>query len=364
MTEAGKKLKVLHLLWDGNLGGVQRYVLKVVGSKYWKDTEHGICFFSKPGAVLAEGMIPGVRFFSLGLARGWDFFGAARLDKIVAEFKPDAMHCHCDTPAFSLRIKRFKSKRLIYTEHGDTIMRTQRAWFMRRLWKFSGAHWNAILLNSNFVKKDFLSRFPWLEAACRVLPNPLIETWDGLRAPPGENEAPRVGVFGRLVQQKGIDWLLDAAALACVEVPNLRVEIYGDGPLRAELEARCDALNLRGRVEFMGYVGDPLARMARMTCTVVPSRIEPFGLVALEAQGAGVPVVGFTNSGVAEIVVDGVTGRIVPHGDLRALATALVGIVKDRALAARMGAAAREHALTHFSLERHVENLERAYRGE
>lgn len=354
-------LRVLHLLWDGKLGGVQRYVQKVVGAPYWKNVRHGICFFAQPGEVLAAGQIPGVEFFSLGLKRGWDFSGAKRLDKVVAEFNPATIHCHCDTPAFALRIRKFAHHRLIYTEHGDTIMRTERLWFMKRLWRYSGSHWNSILLNSEFVKADFLKRFPWLEKSCVVFPNPLIEIWNGPRTPPGEFEPPRVGVFGRLVPQKGMDWMLEIAAVARKSIPNLRVEFYGDGPLRTELEAQRDALNLRGCVEFAGFVKDPLSRMAQMTCTAVPSRIEPFGLVALEAQGAGVPVVGFTKSGVAEIIENNKTGRIVPHGNLSAMAEAIVEIVKDRKLAAEMGAAARERALNTFSLKRHVEALEHFY---
>jgi glycosyltransferase involved in cell wall biosynthesis len=101
--------------------------------------------------------------------------------------------------------------------------------------------------------------------------------------------------------------------------------------------------------------------MAAMTCTAVPSRIEPFGLVALEAQGVGVPVVGFTKSGVAEIVVDGVTGRLVPHGDLAAMKDALLNIIRDPHTAAAMGDAAQRRARETFSLERHVERLEELY---
>lgn len=355
-------LKVLHLLWDGNLGGVQRYVLKVVGAEHWKDVEHGICFLSKRGEVLSDEKLPRVKFFSLGLKRGWDLLGARRLDKIVREFDPQVIHCHCDTPAFALRIKNFTDRRLVYTEHGDTIMRTSRTWFMNWLWRRSGPFWNAILLNSEFVKRDFLKRFPFLEESCTVFPNPLIEIFHGERHAPDANH-PRVGVFGRLVQQKGMDWMLEVAALARKQVPNLRVEFFGDGPLREKLEALSEKMNLGDCVDFMGYVSDPLTRMSQMTCTAVPSRIEPFGLVALEAQGAGVPVVGFTESGVAEIIEDRKTGRIVPHGNLHAMAEAIVEIVKDRALADSMGHAARERALSVFSLERHVENLERVYQS-
>lgn len=357
-------LKVLHLLWDGNLGGVQRYVLKVVGAEHWKNCENGICFFAAPGEVLSAEKLPGVQFFALGLKRGWDLIGANRLQKVVEEFNPDVIHCHCDTPAFAMWIQNYSKRRLVYTEHGDTIMRTSRVWFMKWLWRRSGPHWDAILLNSEFVKRDFLRRFPELGAACTVFPNPLIEVWHGERRPPDAHHPPRVGVFGRLVQQKGMDWMLEVAAAAHRQVPDLQVEFYGDGPLREKLEETSEELSLSDCVEFMGYVSDPLARMAQMTCTAVPSRIEPFGLVALEAQGAGVPVVGFTESGVAEIVEDRKTGRIVPHGDLSAMASAIVEIVRDRSMAEAMGRAARERALKVFSLERHVKNLERVYASE
>ncbi|MEI6231954.1 MAG: glycosyltransferase family 4 protein [Planctomycetota bacterium] len=364
MPDAPKPLRVLHLLWDGNLGGVQRYVLKVLGAPQWRNVQHSICFFAQPGAVLADGMIPNVPCHALGLTRGWDILKARRLDAIVNTFNPHTIHCHCDTPAFGLRIANFKNRRLVYTEHGDTIMRTERSGFTQAMWRYSGPKWNAILLNSEFVKRDFLKRFPTLEPACHVFPNPLIERWTGPRTPPLPNEPPRIGVFGRLVQQKGMDWMVTVAQKLSAIVPDARVEFYGDGPLRSELESQRDTLNLRGSVDFKGYVNTPLARMAEMTCVVVPSRIEPFGLVALEAQGAGVPVVGFTDSGVAEIVINNETGRIVKHGDLDAMAHAIADIIRSPEHAHKMGVAASKRAAEVFSLENHVESLERVYRGE
>ena len=354
--------RVLHLLWDGNLGGVQRYVLKVIGASYWKNIEHGICFFAEPGPVLNERSLPRVPAWNLGLKRGWDIWKARRLDRIVAEFNPQAIHCHCDTPAFGLRISKYKNRRLIYTEHGDTIMRTDRGWFTTRMWNNSGPKYDVILLNSEFVKRDFLSRFPKLESKCRVFPNPLIEVFNGERSVSPEH--PRVGVFGRLVQQKGMDWMLQVAEILCAAEPLISVEFFGDGPLRKELETQRDEIVRRlphAKIVFHGFVPDPLARMAEMTCTAVPSRIEPFGLVALEAQGVGVPVVGFTQSGVAEIVENGVTGTVVRHGNLNQMSDALLSIIRDPVKAAEMGKAAYRRAREVFSLEAHVRRLEGLY---
>lgn len=354
------KQRVLHLLWDGGLGGVQRYVLKVVGAPFWDDTERGICFFREPGEVLGPDAIPGVPTWSLGITHGWRIDQALRLKKIVREFNPTVLHCHCDTPAMSLQIRSYKNQRKIFHEHGDTIMRTKRSWFTNCCWWFSGGAWDAILANSRFVRKDFLAHQPKLESICRVVHNPLIELRDAPRPAPN-GRPPTVGVFGRFVTQKGIDWMLEVAAIVKRQIPDLRVDIFGDGPLRNELETKSRKMGLEKTVTFRGYVSDPLEQMANVDCVVVPSRIEPFGLVALEAQSVGTPVVGFFDCGVAEIVQDGRTGRLVAHGNLPEMAAAVSEILSNPTMGANMGICAKAHAISSFGLEGHVQELKKAY---
>ncbi|MHC4886957.1 MAG: glycosyltransferase family 4 protein [Planctomycetota bacterium] len=356
-------MKVLHLLWDGHLGGVQRYLLKVITAPFWQDVEHEVCFFDTPGVILSEGELPDIPVRALSIRHGWQLLRARSLRQVVSEINPSVIHCHCDTPAFALQIGAFKDRRLIYTEHGDTIMRRERSWFTELMWRHSGPAWNTAIMNSNFVEADFLRRFPWMEGRTVVMPNPLIECGEDSTAferPPGP---PRIGVFGRLVWQKGMDWFLEAAGLVHDRLPEATFFIHGDGPVRSELEALSAQLGLANYVTFEGFVNDPLFRMGKMDVSIVPSRIEPFGLVALEAQSTGTPVVGFTDSGVAEIVLDGKTGRIVPHGDRNALADAVVDIVENPQTRAAMGRAARQHAIHDFSLEAHVTGLEALYGG-
>ncbi len=89
-------------------------------------------------------------------------------------------------------------------------------------------------------------------------------------------------------------------------------------------------MKLNECVEFCGYTSNPLENMAAMDCTIVPSRTEPFGLVALEAQSTGTPVVGFRQSGVAEVIQEGETGLLVEQGDLEGMANAVLSIVTKR----------------------------------
>ena len=353
--------KVLHLLWDGNLGGVQRYILKVVGSKYWNQSEHGICFFTTGGEVIQNADLNDIPFWSLGVDRGWDFITARReLNKVIKEFKPDVIHCHCDTPAFSLQIHKHANLKRVYTEHGDTIMRLDRVWLMKLLWLFSGNYWDAILANSHFVKQDFTNRFNSLETRCDIFHNPLIENWNGTVAD-FESDILKVGIFGRLAWQKGIDRGLQVMQFIIKKNSNVRMYIFGVGELEQELKQKTSVLGLNDYVSFCGYSSDPLANMAAMDCTIVPSRTEPFGLVALEAQSTGTPVIGFLQNGVAEVIEDGQTGLLVEQNDIEGMAACVLQILEDKEMCNDMGLKAKHRADTLFSLKEHINALEKVY---
>ena len=240
-------------------------------------------------------------------------------------------------------------------------MRRKRGWVTSLFWRHAGPHYSRIVSNSNFVQNDFIKRYPFLKDRCEVLHNPLIEDFD-----PKDVQKPEdtfyVGVFGRLVYQKGMDWFVKVVEKTKGRIPNLKVSIHGEGELLDELKAQSEAANLGDVLSFQGYVNNPLEVMAGLSCLVVPSRTEPFGLVALEAQSVATPVIGFYDSGVAEIIKDGETGYLVKHGNLDAMSDALVKLSelsKEERLA--MGQSARQHAQESFSLQKHVEHLESLY---
>ncbi|MDP9073369.1 MAG: glycosyltransferase family 4 protein [Actinomycetota bacterium] len=102
------------------------------------------------------------------------------------------------------------------------------------------------------------------------------------------------------------------------------------------------ALGLADRVTFLGFSGDVPQALAQMDILVHASvGPEPFGLVALEAMAAGLPMIATAGSGPAEVVEDGVSGLLYPPGDIEALAGALRRLSEDPALRARLGAAAK-----------------------
>jgi glycosyltransferase involved in cell wall biosynthesis len=176
-------------------------------------------------------------------------------------------------------------------------------------------------------------------------------------------DGPRLAVVGRLIPIKGHATLLEAVAAARQRVPELTLEIAGEGELGPELRATTTRLGLDDAVSFLGRVAPATPVLERAAIVVVPSLGEGFGMVALEAMERGRPVIASAIGGLPEIVADGRTGLLVPPDDPAALADAIVELATDRARAAALGAAGRARALEEFSQERCTDRIEELYRA-
>lgn len=144
--------------------------------------------------------------------------------------------------------------------------------------------------------------------------------------------------IGRLVPQKGFDLLLSAFAAVAAKFPDWRIAILGEGPERGSLLRQRDQLGLVGRVEFPGHVPDVEKWMAHAGLVVQPSRFEGFPNVVLESMGMGAAVISADcPAGPAELIDDGVNGRLVPVEDVAALARVMAELMSDPALRARLG---------------------------
>lgn len=174
--------------------------------------------------------------------------------------------------------------------------------------------------------------------------------------PPPPPPEPALLCVGRLVPIKGHAVLLDAFERARRELPELTLDLAGEGALEASLRARAPA-----GVSFLGRVSPIGPALERHAIVVVPSLGEGFGMAALEAHERGRPVIASDVGGLPEIVADGETGLVVPSGDAAALAEAIVRLARDHSLAARLGEAARRRALAEFSESRCVERTAALY---
>ncbi len=177
-----------------------------------------------------------------------------------------------------------------------------------------------------------------------VLPNPVFDE-DLLRAARAPVDHPWLGDgrtapvvlgVGRFIPQKGFDTLLAAVA----RLDGVRLLLLGDGPERAALRARAEALGIAARVDMPGFVANPWAWMARADLFALPSRWEGLGLVLVEAMALGTPVVATDCPGGPPEILDG--GRVaplVPVDDAAALAEAMAGVLAEPPAPERLRAA-------------------------
>jgi glycosyltransferase involved in cell wall biosynthesis len=179
-----------------------------------------------------------------------------------------------------------------------------------------------------------------------------------LGLPEGE---PVVGCVARLVPVKGVGDLLEA--LAQVRASGIRAHcaLVGDGPLREHLRVQARALGVDDVVHFVGLRRDVPQVLPLFDVVALPSRNEGMGRALLEAQAAGIPVVASRVGGIPDVVEDGRTGVLVPPGDPRALAEALVTLLANPGLRAAMGRAAREAVGRDLGVAAMVERLDALY---
>lgn len=160
-------------------------------------------------------------------------------------------------------------------------------------------------------------------------------------APPwSPAHGPVVGFVGRIEPRKGpLDLALAAPAIRAAR-PDARIVIVGDDPYDSD-PGYVQQVRAAEGVERVGWVDDAAGIMGHLDVLVAPSRVEPFGTVLSEAMAAGTPVVATAVDGLPEVVTDGVDGRLVPPGDVGALAAAVLDVLERAEV---MGAAARQAA--------------------
>jgi glycosyltransferase involved in cell wall biosynthesis len=168
---------------------------------------------------------------------------------------------------------------------------------------------------------------------------------------------PIILTIGRLVQQKGHCYLLQAAT----RVPNAVFVLVGDGPEQRTLEAQASTLGVRNRVVFLGYREDVPDLLACADLLVLPSLFEGLPLSVLEAMAAGRPVIASDVGGTNEAIAQDQTGLLVPPANPWALAGAIRRVLFDRQLANRLAACGKARAHEEFSAATMVQSVTQIY---
>lgn len=191
----------------------------------------------------------------------------------------------------------------------------------------------------------------------RAKPRPALDVEFGI-AP----ERLCIGVVAQLIERKGHAVLFDALSQLPAHTPPYQLLIFGQGPLRAELERLVGSFGLRDRVVFAGFRKDLSNWMGALDLMVHPAFAEGLGVSLLQAQAAGLPVIASRVGGIPEAIVHQQTGVLVAPGDAQALSQAIADLLNNRECRVSLGMAGRRRILGEFSVDAMVDGNLAVYR--
>jgi len=283
--------------------------------------------------------------------------------RALRRFKPDIVHAHSTKAGL---VGRFAAKLaglpVVFTAHGWAFTegiaeRSRRlaAFLEKRAARLS----DAIICVSEYDRQLALRLGVGNESLITRIHNGVPEVRLDQRSIGSGTGPVRVVCVARLDAPKEHVLLLEA--MATIDKVPWVLELIGDGPLTAVVQQRARDLGVADRVEFSGLCNDVPSRLALADVFVLASAWEGLPLSILEAMRAGLPVVASHVGGVAESVVDGVTGFLVPKGDKAVLADRLVRLLGDAALRQQMGLAGRVVYEREFAFEVMYQRTQQVY---
>ena len=266
---------------------------------------------------------------------------ARQLLRIASAFQPDIVHVQCFSAngVYATWLAKQLRVPLVVTLQGETLMDDsdiyERSLTLRTSLRVALRVADAVTGCSHFVLEDAERRFGLSRGRGRVIPNG-VDVNEDVRPRPLDLSFSRfVLTIGRVVAKKGFDLLLEAFVRISREHPDVGLVIGGDGPALGQLVRRTDEAGLAERVRFPGVLSrsEVAWAMGAAEVFVLPSRVEPFGIVVLEALRAGCPVVVSARGGAPEIVRDGIDGLVVDPAQSDVLSTAIARLLTETELA-------------------------------
>ena len=273
---------------------------------------------------------------------------------VLRDFRPQLVHAHFATePAAAARdVAARLAVPFTFTAHGYDIHRRPPADFAER-----AAAAAAVVTVSKANARAIVERHGVPAGHVRVI-HCGIDT-ERFRPNGGPADPPRIVAVARLAKVKNLPLLLQACAALKAKGLDFRVAVVGDGPERDELAAARRRLGVSELVDLVGPAvqSEVSAWWQRAAVGVLTSTSEGMPVSLMEAAACGVPVVATAVGGTPEVIEHGVTGLLTPSGDPLALAAGLERLLRDRALASGLGAAARQRAEERFSVAASVDRL-------
>jgi glycosyltransferase involved in cell wall biosynthesis len=343
-----QRVRVLEIAGNAIVGGMEKYVERLVASLPADRFEITcVCPFESPFAETLRTLGADVFITPVRDDPAWSSIVSTAA--LVRARRIDVMHAHLSNAhVLASLVSGLTRVPVLVTIHGRTLPLIDIEAYRLHRSRFSVVCQNALLHALSLGVS---------EADVELIPNGvdtarfIVKSGDAwlqrkLQLAP---EVPLVGFVGRLSPEKAPARFLQMAAQLHTSHPELHFAMVGTGPLRAALAARAARMHLQEHVHFTGALDDMPRVYSNLQLLVMTSESEGRPLALMEAMAAGLPVVAPDVGGIAEIIVHGHSGILVPPHDTDALVYAVQELLDDSGRATRLGQAARKRACEHFA---------------
>ncbi|MCC6639223.1 glycosyltransferase [Candidatus Falkowbacteria bacterium] len=357
------KTKILYIINNFSMGGAEKMLLDLCSHIDKSKFEVAVATVNGGGVLLEDFQKLGITLY-INEKKGKISLGSiSKLRRVIRDFNPTIIHTHLFAGDTWGRIAAMLegAPYVVMTEHNQNL---NEGFIKKSVKHFLSYMTSVIVAVSQQVadydaKKELISdkKFEVIQNGIEVKKFP----FRGVKIKRYGDAGITLLSVGRLVEQKGHIYALEALAKLSQEDLDVRLVILGDGELREDLEHAVKSLRISDRVAFVGTQKDTASYLTSSDIFVFPSLFEGQGIVLLEAMSVGVPIIASDIPAVNGLIRDGVTGALFEPRDSDALAAAVKKLLMDVAAQERYITAAREVVTNHFSVAGMVKSYESLY---
>lgn len=368
MNNNFKRIKVMHIINSLDIGGMETVLVKML--KFFDSGRFitYVCCLGKKGELVNDLEKRGIEVFFVTKRGKLDFFKVFRLARLLREKKIDIVHTYSGVYRDgAIAAKLAGASRIFHTDQGRFYPDNAITKFYHRI--LTNYFRDKVIAVSRDLK-TYLSKKVKLNPSKIIVITNGIETGRSLgdfdrnkyRENLGLSEGDLVfGTVARLAPVKDHNTLIEAGSKVFDEVPNAKLLVIGDGPLRGKLEIKTRNLKIADRVIFLGRRRDIPELLSILDLFVLSSRHEGTSLSILEAMAKGLAVVATNVGGNPEVVVNNVTGLLVEPANPNSLARGIIEILRNREKRMEFGIKAKRRVSEKFNIEKTAKQHEALY---
>jgi glycosyltransferase involved in cell wall biosynthesis len=355
-------MKILHVEAGKHYYGGARQVAYIIEGLAQRGVEN---FLACPvGADIASAVGSTAQVHQLAMGGDADIGMAWRLAKLIRTVRPDIVHLHSRRGAdlWGGIAARLTGTPCILSRRVDNPESRLQVALKYRLYDHVitiSEGIRRVLLDEGLSPQRVTCVRSAVDAAPYLIP---IDRPAFLREFSLSQQAIVIGMVAQMIPRKGHRYLIEAVKSLRGDFPDLRVLLFGKGPLHSELESEIAQNGLTDIIRFAGFRNDLPQWLGGLDILAHPADMEGLGVSLLQASAAAVPIVTSRAGGLPEAVAENVSGLLIPPGDVPVLIAALRQLLDDAGLRKKMGEAGRARILAEFSIDAMVDGNLSVYR--